>query len=126
MYRLEGKVKSGLGDAAFWINKAKRIFQEKYNMDLYPGTLNIELKEDFILDDKEKLLPHEYGGEYDVLVQKCYILGDIAYILRPKKNNSLGGDHSLKIIEIVSDKYMRGEHNLKDGDTVTIEILNNA
>ena len=44
------------------------------------------------------------------------------YIVRPEKNNVLGGDHPLNLIEIVSDVSLRKENNLKDGDKVKIKI----
>ena len=49
MYELEGKVKSGLGEGHFWINKVRKIFKEKYKIDLFLGTLNIELDKEYIL-----------------------------------------------------------------------------
>ena len=75
MYELEGKVKSGLGEGHFWINKVRRIFKEKYKIDLFLGTLNIELDKEYILKGTDKILSNEYGGQYDVLVQRCEILG---------------------------------------------------
>ena len=122
MCKLKGKVKSGLGEGHFWIDKVSKIFKEKYGINLFLGTLNIELEQDYILQDTDKILPNEYGGEYDVLVQECEILGNKAYIVRPEKNNVLGGDHPLNLIEIVSDKNLRKENNLTDNDEVIIQI----
>lgn len=124
MYKLKGKVKTGLGEGHFWTEKISGIFKEKYGINLFLGTLNIELEKDYILKEENKILPHEYGGDYEVLLHKCKIQGHNAYIVRPKKNNDIGGDHPLNIIEIVSDKNLRKEHNLKDNDRVIIEIIN--
>lgn len=118
-----GKVKSGMGNASFWVSKISGIFKEKYGTELFYGTLNVELEKDFILEDTEKILPNEYGGNYKVLVQRCKVLGEEAYIVRPENNNALGGDHPLNIIEIVSAKKLRETFNLKDNDEVVIEIL---
>lgn len=120
--KLKGKVKSGIGNASFWVNKINKIFEEKYKIKLFLGTLNIELEQDYILENNDKILPTQYGGEYNVLVQECEILGNTAYILRPEKNNTLGGDHPLNIIEIVSEKNLRKEYNLKDNDDVILYI----
>ena len=117
---LKGRIKSGLGNARIWVEKASKIFEEKYNMKLFLGTLNVELNDEIILDDEEKILPHEYGGEFDVLVKKCRILGHKAYILRTEKNNTKNGDHPLNIIEIVTDINMRKTYNLKDEDEIII------
>ena len=119
---LKGKVKSGLGNANIWVRKARDIFKEKYGMDLFLGTLNIELNEDIVLDEEEKILPHEYGGIFNVYVKECEILGIKAYILRTEKNNKKNGDHPLNIIEIVTNVNMREKYGLKDNDEVSIYL----
>lgn len=91
-------------------------------MELFLGTLNLELDKEIILDNTDKIMPNEYGGDFDVLVKKCEILGHIAYILRPEKNNKKGGDHPLNIIEVVSDVNIRKSHDLKDGDIIEINV----
>lgn len=92
-------------------------------MNLFLGTLNIELDRKIILENTEKILPEEYGGDFDVLVKECEILGHKSYIVRPEKNNKKGGDHSLNVIELVSDTNIRKSNDLKDDDIVTINIL---
>ena len=99
--KLEGKVKSGFGNASFWVDKVNKIFQEKYGMKLFLGTLNIQLDKEIVLDDDEKILSNEYGGNFDVLVKECKIFDNKGYILRTEKNNSKNGAHPLNIIEIV-------------------------
>ncbi len=120
---LKGKIKSGLGNANIWVKKAYEIFEKKYDMKLFLGTLNIELEQEIILDDQEKILPNEYGGQFCVLVKKCEILGRKGYILRTEKNNTKNGDHPLNIVEFVTDINMRKTYNLKDGDEVVIELI---
>lgn len=122
MHRLEGKIKSGFGEARFWTNKISKVFEEKYNIKIFPGTLNIEIGQEYILDKNEKILPQEYNGDYEVLVQKCKIFESVAYIVRPEINNRKGGAHPLNIIELVSDQNLRKTYNLKDNDKVEIEI----
>lgn len=118
---LKGNVVSGLGNASFWVEKASRVFKEKYGMELFLGTLNIKLKNSYILDSKDKILPNEYGGEYVVLVKKVLFFDNEVYILRPEINNADGGHHPLNIIEIVSDINLREKYHLKDGDEVSIK-----
>ncbi len=119
---LKGEVKSGLGNANIWVKKARDIFKEKYGMDLFLGTLNIELDREIILEEDEKILPHEYGGIFNVYVKECEILNTKAYILRTEKNNKVNGDHPLNIIEIVTNVNMRKEYGLKDNDKVSVYI----
>lgn len=120
--KLVGKVKSGLGNAAFWVEKISKVFEEKYGMQLFLGTLNIELDEPYILKSSEIILPNEYVGKYNVLVKEGMLLNHKVYILRPEINNKEGGDHPLNIIEIATDINLRKIYNLKDGDKVIIEI----
>lgn len=44
---LKGKVKSGLGNASYWVEKIDKIFNEKFGMKLFYGTLNIELEKPY-------------------------------------------------------------------------------
>lgn len=91
-------------------------------MELFAGTLNVELDKEIILDDEEKILPSEYGGIFEVLVKECEIFGHKAYILRTEKNNRKNGDHPLNIIEIVTDINLRKTYGLKDNDNVIINL----
>lgn len=119
---LKGKIKSGFGNASFWVDKINPIFEKKYHMQLFLGTLNIELDDDYILDDEEKIIANEYGGSFDVLIKECEILGHKGYIVRTERNNKKGGDHPLTIIEIVSDIHIRKTNNLNDNDSITLHI----
>lgn len=117
---LKGKVISGLGNASFWVEKASKVFEKKYGMKLFLGTLNVELEEPYKLNSEEKILPDEYGGEYVVLVKKVLLFENEVYILRPEINNAEGGHHPLNIIEVVSDINLREKYYLQDGDEVSI------
>lgn len=121
MYK--GKVKSGFGNASFWMGKVSKAFEEEYKMKPFLGTLNIELEKEYVLDaTQNKIKACEYGGNFDVLVEECKILRKRAYIIRTEKNNTKNGDHPLNIIEIVSDINFRKTYNLKDGDIIEIEL----
>ncbi len=120
MYK--GKVKSGFGNASFWMEKISKAFENKYKIKPFLGTLNVKLDGEYILNTNEKILAHEYGGDFDVLVSNCKVLGNKSYILRTEKNNTKDGDHSLDIIEIVSNVNFRKTYNLKDGDIIEIEL----
>lgn len=118
----KGKVKSGYGKASYWVKKINNIFEKKYQMKLYLGTLNVKLENEYILDNKQKILANEYGGDFDVLIKECEVEGHKGYIVRAEKNNEIGGDHPFDIVEIVSDINIRHANNLKDNDTITIHI----
>ncbi len=120
--KLTGKVKTGLGEASYWVGKIKNIFEKKYSMKLYLGTLNIQLEHEYILEQGQKIKASEYGGNLDVLIKECEIMGNKGYIVRTERNNQKGGDHPLNIIEVVSDIPIRDEKHLKDDDEVIVLI----
>ena len=121
--KLVGKVKTGLGNASYWMKKAESTFEKKLGTKLYNGTLNIELEDDYVLDGDLKVMKkEEYGGDQDVYIKECKLLGHKSYIVRTEKNSSKNGDHPLSLLEIISDVCFREKYNLKDGEKVSIEI----
>lgn len=120
---LVGKVKSGLGEASFWMKRAEEAFYKKIGLRMFYGTLNIEIDRDYILEGNLDVLhKEEYGGVQEVYIKECEILGNKAYILRTSKNMTSYGDHPLNILEVISDINFREKYNLKDGDKIQILI----
>ncbi len=120
---LTGRVTSGIGTAKMWVSKIDEIFEKKTGMKVFHGTLNIKLEEDYVIEPDWIIKPEEFGGTQNVLVKKCEILEQEAYIVRAEKNQTGQGDHNLKIIEIVSDINFRQKYRLKDYDEIKIKIL---
>ena len=111
------------GQASFWVKKAEKAFEEKTGLQVFHGTLNIELDEEYILDKNLEILhKEEYGGSQDVYMKECKVFGHKSYILRTDKNMSENGDHPLNILEIISDVCFREKYNLKDGDKIEVTI----
>ena len=120
---LIGNIKSGLGEACFWMKKAEEAFYKKTGIKMFYGTLNIELGKDYILKDATEVLhKDEYGGTQEVYMKECEILGHKSYIVRTDKNMSENRDHPLNLIEIISDINCREKYNLKDGDEIRVSI----
>lgn len=119
---LKGKIIKGLGKAKIFVNMMEKSFCEKTNMQLYPGTLNIELENEYDLNVDYLIKPEEYGGTFNVQVQKCEVLENVAYIVRSEKNIKDNGDYNKNIIEIVSNINFREKYNLKDGDEIEVCI----
>lgn len=120
---LEGKVIKGIGKAKVFVNMMKDIFYQKTNIELFPGTLNVELNKPYDLKPTYIIKSEEYGGKYNVQVQECTLLGNKAYIVRSEKNLQKEGDYDKNIIEIVSDINFRKKYNLNDGKTLEISIV---
>lgn len=118
---LKGKLTSGIGTAKMWVSKIEEIFEKKTGMKVFHGTLNIKLEEGYIIEPDWIIKPEEYGGTQNVLVKKCKILEQDAYIVRAEKNQIGQGEHDLKIIEIVSDLKFREKYKLRDYDEIEIK-----
>ena len=120
---LKGKVKSGLGNASYWMKKAELAFEKKLGARLFNGTLNIELEKEYILQGNLSILKkEEYGGTQDVYIKECKVLGHKSYIIRTEKNSTKKGDHPLNILEIISDINFREKYKLKDDSIINIYI----
>lgn len=119
---LIGIITKGMGRAKKFINMMQKSFFEKTNINLYPGTLNVKLNESYILKPDFIIKPEEYGGTFNVQIQKCKVLGENAYIVRSEKNTNNSGDYGQDIIEIISDINFRKKYDLKDGEVINILI----
>lgn len=117
---LKGKVTSGIGTAKMWVGKIANTFEEKTGIQVFHGTLNIKLEKDYIVEPDWIIKPDEFGGTQNVLVKKCEILGNEAYIVRAEKNQKGQGDHDLKIIEIISNINFREKYKIQDNEDITI------
>ena len=68
---MQGIIKSGLGQGKYWINKFNPIFIKKNDIELFPGTLNIEVEKPYkIEEDFQSIHGSEYGGTEEVLIKE--------------------------------------------------------
>ena len=112
---------TGVGNFSFWIEKLQEHYQNKTGMQLFPGTLNIQLDEPFDLpQNRARLEGEEYGGIVSVNIVPCKILDQEAVILRTDKADR--EPQSKSIIEVACEVKLREKHKLKDGDVVEVEV----
>jgi len=112
-----------MGNFSFWIEKLSDHYERKTQMRLFPGTLNLELPEPYSLPQNVlRLEGEEYGGTVSVNLVPCFIFGRRAFLLRTDANEQGRGHHPRTIIEIATDVKLRDEFQLRDGDTVEVEI----
>ena len=124
---LRGVVQSGLGDCGFWLAKLKEHYRAKTGMELFPGTLNLQLSEPFrVPDNTLRLEGHEYGGTVAVSIIPCRVFGRRAFILRTDANEQGTGDHPRTTVEIATDVKLRDTYGLEDGDPVEVQLELNA
>lgn len=123
MARVRGKVVTGLGDFGSWIERLSGLYEKKTGMRLYPGTLNVELVSEYSLpSDVIRLEAAEYGGRVSVSIVPCQIFNRRAFLLRTDQDEGGTGRHHRNIIEIATDVRLRDLYQLKDGDSVEVEL----
>jgi riboflavin kinase len=126
---LEGIVFSGNGEGAYYISLPKyfKQIEEKLGFKPYPGTLNIKINEEsikkrFIIDNSKGIEIEGFEESGKVFGSgKCFpaiINGKIeGAIIIPEKTH-----YDSSVIEIISDKYLRKELNINDGDKIKIYV----
>lgn len=120
---LTGKVVTGVGNFSYWIEKLKDHYQRKTGMVLFPGTLNVQLEEEYsIPSNAMRLDAEEYGGTVSVNIVPCRIFEEDAFILRTDTNESGEGFDEKSLVEVACGVKLRDKYNLKDGDIVQIEV----
>ena len=127
MQKLRGTVVSGMGNFSIWIERLRDHYQAKTGMELFPGTLNLQLECPWLAPEGcLRLEGAEYGGTVTVNIVPCSVLGRPAFILRTTANNEGRGHHPQTIIEIATDVKLRDAYQLKDGDRIEVEITDEA
>lgn len=125
---LRGRVVTGIGDYARWIETLHAYYTAKTGMHLFPGTLNLRL------DQRYELPPHriirlekeEYGGRVSVSIVPVRILGRQAFIVRPDLPADATADDAasrLMTLEVATDVKLRDAYELRDGDEVEVTVL---
>jgi riboflavin kinase len=120
---VSGRVRTGVGNFGYWIGKLADYYHAKTGMQLYPGTLNVELDDPYALPSNvTRLEASEYGGSVSVNIVPCTINGRRAFVLRTDSNEAGEGRHATTIVEVASDVRLRDEFNLRDGDVVELRL----
>jgi len=121
---IDGTVVKGLGEGAFFMSMEhyKKEIKNKLGFDAYPGTLNIRINKDQlkILNNPMKIDGFENEGKKfgGASCYKAKIKNVVGSIIIPDINK-----HKEDIIEFISNKHIKSELNVKNGDKVTIELI---
>lgn len=124
---LSGTVQSGLGEGRYYISRKFYIiqFQEKLGFIPYLGTLNLKILPAFesplrrlrsspgIHIEGFKTEDRTFGP---VKVFNATVNGEKCAVIFPER--SVYTD----VVELISESYLRGEFDLKDGDQVDVAI----
>jgi riboflavin kinase len=121
--RLYGRVRSGMGNFSYWLTRLQPHYRAKTGMDLFPGTLNVELPEPYRLPPEPlRLEGSECGGTVSVNIVPCRVFGRPAFLLRTDNNEHGTGHHPRTIVEIATDVKLRDAYALSDGDVVELSF----
>lgn len=112
---MKGKVVSGLGEGAFYVEKYAPLFNSELGFTPFHGTLNIA--GNILLDDAKKVTITPEGSFqpvdcYPIVINKNYK----AAIVKPHVTR-----HK-EIIEIIAPVNLRETLQLQDGDEITCEL----
>jgi riboflavin kinase, archaea type len=90
---------------------------------LFPGTLNIELGEEYSVPTNSlRLEGEEYGGDVSINIVPCRLFEEGAVILRTDSNERCEGLHPKTLVEVAYKVKLHEKYQLKDGEVVRIEV----
>ena len=123
----KGKVVSGLGEGRYYTEQSRYVeqFKEKLGFIPFPGTLNVEIE--FIERNKLRLLKNRKAISIEEFKTENRTFGGVR-CFRAKINGADGAivlpirSHYSNVLELISKDYLREELDLKDGDSVLVEI----
>jgi len=117
---LRGKVFTGIGDYARWIERYREYYRVKTGMSLFPGTLNVRLDRPYELPAGKviRLEGAEYGSRVSVSILPVRLFDRPAFVLRPDLLQGASAEDAadrLATLEIATDVKLRDVYGLKDG-----------
>lgn len=119
--KLKGKVVSGLGVGRKYVELYRHMFRKYLGINPFPGTLNVDVGCDvsaILAKMRHKLIPPPFPGYGEVIAYKGYIKDLEVYVIKPCITS-----HGWNILEIISEKNLRKQLKLRDGDEIEITIV---
>ncbi len=124
---LSGMVQSGLGEGRYYISRKFYIiqFQQKLGFIPYLGTLNLKILPAY--ESPLRRLRSSPGIHIDGFETEDRTFGPVKVFnatMNEQKCAVIFPERSVytDVMEVISDKYLRGEFNLQDGDTINIAV----
>lgn len=125
---ITGKIVSGTGEGAYFtqIGWVQQQCDEKLGFKPYPGTLNLEISEEFLpaiefLDQKKGVELISPDPQFcNAMVFRVSLKDIIGAVILPEEKVRV---HPKNIIEIIAPQNIKASLNVKDGDSVTIVFI---
>jgi CTP-dependent riboflavin kinase len=116
---MRGRVTSGRGDLAQWMDRYSHAYERALGAPLEPGSLNVVLAEPWVMHEPQARLEASEVG-VGVGFVPCRLNGEPAWVVRTDRNNAGTGHHPLTVVEVVSAAHLRTALGLQDGDDVDL------
>lgn len=125
LMKIDGEVTAGMGKAEFFLSQEFYTNEFKKNLGFipFPGTLNVKVSEEHldeinqIRDNCENIIePDEGFGAVKYVEAKINGIIDGAIVFPAKTT------HKINYLEVISEKKLRDELNLNDGDIISLEF----
>jgi len=121
MKTYHGKIFSGLGVAATRIKVNAGIYKQKCGIDIYPGTLNIRLNENFTIPEKSIYIDAKEikstSKKRNLILVPAKFRTEQVIIMVP---DPLFYDKN--IIEVMASENLKEKYSLKDGDEIEVQL----
>jgi hypothetical protein len=122
MRHLTGKVSSRFKAAGPNLATVEGLILERTGLpSMAPGTLNVSLPHDYIVQADAAIEPHEYIYHERLKLQRCRVRGHRMYIMRPESHEQSGG-LGANVLELISSIPLRIQWGVKDDDQLTVEV----
>ena len=109
MITLIGIVKKGVEDFRKRIKEYPHVFKKATGVNLYPGTINVEVDRPIPIDEDFRIKGSDIGEPHqDLLFERCKINGVDAFRIRPYNLETGDGGHGDDILEISSSEKIQG------------------
>ena len=123
--KIDGKVTTGLGKAAYFLSQEfyTKEFEKNLGFVPYPGTLNI------IVEEENLSKINEIKNNCENIIKPDTEFGAVKYI-DAVLNDEINGaivfpaktTHEENYLEFIAENKLRDQLNLEDGDIVNIEF----
>lgn len=123
------RVVNGFGVASGNLAPVMSLIEERMGLKgLVPGTLNVEIPEDYIVISDALIHPEEYplnricGTSETIKLQRCVVQRRKAIIMRPDTHETVGWGHGTKHLELMAVVRFRDVLGLANGSRIEVEV----